>query len=400
MTTPLFRSFFMGGFECSTPRLPAGRRLDLIAATAHDRHALADYLRLRGEGLRVARDGLRWHLIERRPGRYDFASALPLVRAARATGVQVIWDLCHYGWPDHLDIFAPNFVGRFARFARAFARLLAGETDVINFISPVNEISFFSWAAADAGWFYPCAQGRAGELKRQLVRAGIEAVEAMWEVDPRTRVVHTDPVIKVIARPDRPEEAAAAEQYRLSQYEAWDMLAGRAAPELGGQEKYLDILGLNYYVHNQWFYPDRTMIPRSHPLYTPFRQLLAEVYGRYRRPLFVAETGIEDEERPGWLRYIGQEVRAALVAGVPVEGICLYPILNHPGWVDDRHCHNGLWDYADENGRRQIYRPLADEIAGQSRAFDELLSPAGGGRERPSVRCQTISSETDGTAFA
>ena len=78
----LFDSFFMGGFECSTHRLRTGKRLDEIAATRHDRFAREDYLRLQGQGMRVAREGLRWHLIERQPGTYDFASALPLVRAA------------------------------------------------------------------------------------------------------------------------------------------------------------------------------------------------------------------------------------------------------------------------------------------------------------------------------
>src|SRR5205823_6568889 len=109
----LFQSFFLGGFECSTHRTQSGRRLDLIASTAHDRHAHADYLRLREQGIRAAREGLRWHLIEVAPGRYDFASALPLLRAARDTGTQVIWDLCHYGWPDDLDVLSPAFVRRF-----------------------------------------------------------------------------------------------------------------------------------------------------------------------------------------------------------------------------------------------------------------------------------------------
>ena len=39
-----------------------------------------------------------------------------MLEAARDEGVQVIWDLCHYGWPDDLDIFSPQFVERFARF--------------------------------------------------------------------------------------------------------------------------------------------------------------------------------------------------------------------------------------------------------------------------------------------
>jgi len=79
----VFQSFFLGGFECSAHRLPSGKRLDLIAATAHDRHAAADYARLRAHGIRTIREGLRWHLIEREPYRYDFGSAVPLLRAAR-----------------------------------------------------------------------------------------------------------------------------------------------------------------------------------------------------------------------------------------------------------------------------------------------------------------------------
>ena len=37
-----------------------------------------------------------------------------MVRSARKSNVQVIWDLCHYGWPEGLDIFGPEFVDRFA----------------------------------------------------------------------------------------------------------------------------------------------------------------------------------------------------------------------------------------------------------------------------------------------
>src|SRR5918912_1568338 len=126
---PLFPSFFLGGFECSAHRNTSGRRLDLIAATGHDRFARSDYVRLQVHGIRAARDGIRWHLVERAPGRYDFSADLPLIRAAQETGTQVIWDLCHYGWPDDLDVLSPEFLRRFAGLARAFTRLLAEETD-------------------------------------------------------------------------------------------------------------------------------------------------------------------------------------------------------------------------------------------------------------------------------
>jgi len=78
----------------------------------------------------------------------------------------------------------------------------------------------------------------------------------------------------------------------------------------------------------------------------------------------------EDDERPEWFRYICEQARKALSLDVRLEGICLYPICNHPGWADDRHCHNGLWDYSDNHGHREIYQPLANEIRSQLPSFE------------------------------
>ena len=102
----------LGGFECSTHRLRSGKRLDLIRSTRHDELAHSDYQLLQRHGIRTARDGLRWHLIERTPYSYDFASAAPMLQAAKDTGMQVIWDLWHYGWPDDIDIFSTALTPR------------------------------------------------------------------------------------------------------------------------------------------------------------------------------------------------------------------------------------------------------------------------------------------------
>jgi beta-glucosidase/6-phospho-beta-glucosidase/beta-galactosidase len=363
--TKIFESYLMGGFECSTHRRKDGRRLDLIAATNHEEFAEADYERLLSVGMRTARDGVRWHLIEREPFRYDFSSLERQTAAVRKTGIEIIWDLFHYGYPDDLDIFSPAFIERFAAFCEAVVKYLFEETGREKlFVCPVNEISFFSWAAGDAGIFYPSARGRGDELKRQLVRTSWAAIDAIRSVLPATRFVQTDPAIHVTA-PKRAEEAQrrAAENYRRSQFQAFDMLGGKLTPTPGGGEDYLDLIGLNYYFHNQWRFPSRRKVPRGHPEYRPLREILSEFYERYRRPLLLAETGIEDDLRPEWFRYVFEETKAAAAAGVPIEGICLYPVVNHPGWADNRHCHNGLWDYADKNGNREIYRPLANEIA-------------------------------------
>lgn len=343
----LFRSFFQGGFEAATHINRWGRRLDLIAATQHDRHVGTDYALMRSVGMRTARDALRWPLIDR-DGVYDFSSFVPMIEASQREGVQVIWDLCHFGWPDDLDVFSPEFIARFAGFCRAAAELVAEMDDSVPFYVPVNEISFLSWAAGEEGYIHPYAKGRSHDLKRQLARAAIAGMDAVWSVEPRARFLHVDPVIHVIAPRGRPDLAEAAEQYRLSMFEAWDMLAGRAHPELGGDPKYLDIVGVNYYHSNQWEYQGERILwdePPPDDRRLPFHRILTEVHARYGRPLVVSETGHVGVGRAAWLAEMAMEVGIARAKQVPVEGICLYPIIDRTDWDDPEFWHHsGLWD--------------------------------------------------------
>jgi hypothetical protein len=45
---------------------------------------------------------------------------------------------------------------------------------------------------------YPFATGRGPELKRQLARAAIAAIEAVRSVDSRARFVQAEPLINVV----------------------------------------------------------------------------------------------------------------------------------------------------------------------------------------------------------
>jgi beta-glucosidase/6-phospho-beta-glucosidase/beta-galactosidase len=376
----MFKSFFIGGFECSTHRGRDGRRHDLIAATQHDRFALEDFKRLKSRGIRVAREGLRWHSIESEPERYDFSSVAPILRAAQETGVQILWDLFHYGFPDDTNPFDADFVYRFAQFSYEFARFLKTETDdKTPFVCPFNEISFFTYAAGERGFFAPYQQKRGHELKTKLAYAAIEAAKAFRSVFPNARLLQIDPVFHIVPPTDSLEDREKTEKYRTAQFESWDLISGRLQPELGGSIDFSDIIGVNYYYYNQWILADEPempgkMIEISDGRYRPFREILREVYERYRRPIFISETGTENEERPAWLRYVCEETRAAMRAGIPIKGICWYPILNHPGWDDDRYCQNGLWDYPCERGTRMIYQPLAEELERQEHLFAEFFA--------------------------
>ncbi|MGI8961156.1 MAG: hypothetical protein ACR2IV_15595 [Bryobacteraceae bacterium] len=361
---PTFRSFIQAGFECSTHKLRTGRRLDLLASTQHDRFAREDYRRLQALSIKTIRVGARWHLIEASPGRYAFDSLAVILDAASEADVEVLLDLLHFGWPDHVDIFGPRFVPKFAEYTWALTQFLKARGESYNMFAPVNEISFLSWAGADKGAIHPCVIGRGSELKHKLVRAGIASSDVLRDELPKCRLISPEPIIHIVGNPAIEGDAIEAEAYSMAQFQAWDMLCGKLAPELGGAAQYLDVIGLNFYEQNEWVHNSKTL-SRDDPRYRPLHQLIQDVWTRYRRPMFISETGTEDGKRADWFNYVCDEVRTALKSGIPVQGICLYPILNHPGWDNDRHCHNGLFDYPDASGDRNIYWPLAQAILGQ-----------------------------------
>lgn len=355
----------MGGFECCTHRNLQGRRLDLISASRHEEFAELDYRRCQAMGLHTVRDGVRWHLIETRPYVYDFASLQRQAEAVKQTGIQVIWDLFHYGYPDDLDILSEAFIERFTQFAVAACHYLK---EVLGSAEPlvlctVNEISFFAWIAGDMANFYPYLTDSGYALKKQLALAAIKATAAIRTCYPDSRFVQCEPAIRIF--PAFWNRALGKETvgHNNSQYEAFDMLAGRIEAELGGSDACLDIIGVNFYPKNQWVHPTGETVSLQSPYYKSFHKILEIIFKRYRRPILISETGTEDHERAGWFEYIAQQAEIAKDNGVPVLGICLYPILNHPGWDDDRHCRHGLWDYADDAGFRNVYLPLAEKIA-------------------------------------
>jgi len=372
----VFRSFWMGGFECSSHINSKRRRLDMTAAVQHDRFCADDYRRLREAGILTARDGLRWHLIDR-GGEYDWSSWIPMLKAANEEGIQVIWDLFHYGWPDGLDIFSPDFVDRFGRFCREAARIHREHTDEAPFYSPVNEISFFAWAAARVRKD-KTPRGRDGELKAQMVRAAIAGMQNIRLVDARARFVMPEPLIHTVPPVDEPLNIRPALIQRESQFEAWDMIAGRSAPELGGAETYLDIVGVNFYAANEWEVPGGRKLHwdagSNDPRWRPLHLLLEEVQKRYERPLFIAETSHYGIGRAPWLNEVAAEVFHAIERGTPVEGVCLYPILDRYDWENSRHWHNcGLWDLKKTRGRYE--RILNQEYAQALRVAQSAAGP-------------------------
>lgn len=47
-----------------------------------------------------------------------------MVEAARDNQLQIIWELAHFGYPDHISVWKAGFVDHFERYAREMARII------------------------------------------------------------------------------------------------------------------------------------------------------------------------------------------------------------------------------------------------------------------------------------
>jgi beta-glucosidase/6-phospho-beta-glucosidase/beta-galactosidase len=363
-----FASFFQAGFECSSHRRRDGVRLDLIRATGHDRHVLRDYRLCKELGFGTVRDGLRWHLIEKSPGIYDWSSWLPALEAAEAVGLEVIWDLFHYGSPDHVDQAGDDFPERFTEFAVAALEIQQSVSGRRPIVCPLNEINFMSWAV-EVEYFPRVGPDEVGWFKRQLVRTGTKAARAIRARWPQATIVWAEPLIHVAPHNRGRKTVSAAERNRQGMFEAYDWIMGRAAPELGGDPSLVDVVGLNYYPHNQWYWEGPT-IPMGHHEYRPLADMLVEMAERYGKPVFLSETGAEGTGKPSWLHYVCNEVREAMDRGADVRGLCWYPITAYPGWDNSRHAETGLLSSVVADGSRHVDQRLLDEFEVQRALFD------------------------------
>ncbi|MEW6130865.1 MAG: glycoside hydrolase [Acidobacteriota bacterium] len=356
----MFQSFFLGGFEGSTGYNIHHQWFDQIEATQHDRFVNEDYARLQSLGIRAVREAVRWPLIDREKS-YDFSSLQPFIEAGKRHGIEIIFDLFHFGYPQHINLFSDEFPKRFADYCYAVTRYISRQIPGRGYYTPVNEPSFFSWAAGEMGLFAPHKIGRGFELKMQLIKAAIAGIEAIRAANSQSRMVSVDPLCRVALPPNRPEMADAVQSFNdQSVFQSWDILSGRLFPELGGSPKHLDIVGINYYWTNQWEW-GKTGKPLADtdPRRLSLRQLIAIVWERYRTEMLVTETSHVNDMRPVWLNEMTGEVEAVLNEEIPLRGVCLYPILGMPEWhFRDEWTRLGLWDLVEvEDGLKRVPFP-------------------------------------------
>jgi hypothetical protein len=380
----MFRSFYLAGFECATGYNMHGEWIDQIAATEHDLHCDADYARLDETGIHAVREAIRWPLVDR-AGKYDFSSVQPFVDAALRYDFDVIWDLFHYGYPDDLEPFSNEFGQRFAEYCRAAARFIRRSTQRTCYFTPVNEPSYFAWAAGEVGRFAPHARGRGFELKVSLARAALSGIAAIRDVCPDARILNVDPICRVSVGSADPESRRLARRFNEeSVFEFWDMVSGRIMPELGGTPESLDIVGLNYYWTNQWeLGRDGVPLKDNDPRRVPLTDLVRAAWQRYGSEVVITETSALEAARAGWIHELSAMAEQLFDEGVPLGGICLYPILGMPEWhARDQWARMGLWDLERDQQvlQRKMCTPMLEALRAaqhrQSRRSTAVVSRA------------------------
>ena len=385
LTDNPFDSFWWGGYECTDQLNAFGNRVDFLPLTGHLQLLDEDYQDLKPFNIKTVREGIRWAMIEKTPYQYDFSTVRTMLQAGQRHGIQQVWDLCHFGYPDDLTPLHPMFARRFAALCRAFVDFYRAERpEGTLIVTPINEVSFMSWLGGDVRGTSPYCVGQGWEVKLGLMRAYIEGSWALREADPSIRFLSTEPLVNIVAPPNpwasHQREARTAHR---NQFQSIDILSGRLCPELGGHESLLDIVGFNYYYDNQWqLHPHRQLgwnDPVLDPRWVPLSELLTQAHKRYKRPFVVTETSHPGVDRPLWWQMIGRECAQVLSAGLPLLGVCLYPIIDRPDWdhLDQWH-RSGLWDAdlrPDGPPHRHLHHASAEALR-QAQALVRQAAPA------------------------
>jgi hypothetical protein len=191
-------------------------------------------------------------------------------------------------------------------------------------------------------------------------------------------MIHIDPLVQVVAPLDRPDlEEAAWEETYVDTFVAWDIIAGKLFPELGGSPEILDIVGANNYSFGQMEYreqgPHEALNPKDERI-KPLCELMRFVWERYKRPMIIGETSGMNEGRPAWLNDVMQEGLAAVESGIDLHGICLFPAVDMPDWHTGEWLHNGIFDLEAhaENLNRVAHKPYIDTLRKWQRELNRV----------------------------
>jgi beta-glucosidase len=326
--------------------------VDQFAWTRHRQRVRDDLLLAREAGAGAVRYGITWPEVETSPGCYDWRAVDEVVAICEDLGLELIWDLVHFGVPAHLEggFLDPSFPDAFAAYAEAFVQRYRGRVDMI---TPLNEPYITTYFRAGWGIWPPHLEGREG-FARMLapILVGLRrAIRAIKRVAPETEIWLNDGADSF--HPLDPRDAAEGTFLTHQRYAVFDLLCGDAdarretgawlvaagfpADLVDDGAVPVDVIGLDYYPETEH---DFELGVAGTPILSVARDPVGlaatcrAYHARYGLPLFIAESSAagDDANRRRWLAWSLDEIRCARAAGVDVVGYTWWPLFDHVDW--------------------------------------------------------------------
>jgi len=296
------------------------------------------------------RYAIRWHRIQPDRRTFDWAATDEVLGWMADHGMRPIVDLCHHtshprwlrrGFADR------RFAGAYLAYVEAFARRYPWVEEYTLFNEPFTTFLL----SGQLGVWPPHLHGLKGflTLARNVLPAVAEASRAYRQLLPGARHFYVDTCERATAATRA--ASAVAESANDRRFFLLDLFLGRPLdPDrpfvaeflAAGGEALLeltpgsvDVLGLDYYAHNQWHYLDAAGAGiASSPDPGSLADLIGEYYDRYRLPCALGETNIRGfaSDRASWLKYTLEQCEIAEGRGVPMDGYCWFPFVDSCDW--------------------------------------------------------------------
>src|SRR4051812_21834135 len=321
---------------------------DVMETTEHDVRWQQDFSLLSACNVRQLRYPLRWHRIEPERGVYDWRYTDRVLGTLHDEGFDPIVDLLHHtSYPLWIgDLSAPQFGPAFVSFVERVGRRypwLRGYT-VCN-----EPFTTFLLCGMEGVW-PPHTRGLASfvRLAENVMPAINRASLVLRDLLPGADHVH----VEVCERHTfgAAEGEAFADMVNDRRFLLTDLLAGRSidpdrpfvqeVSAVGGdslltlEPGHVDVLGLDYYAHNQWHWyaPDKGTNVSPSP--APLSDLIVEYSNRYGLPCLLGETNIRGyaADRATWFKYTLEQCEMARDAGVDFRGYCWFPLIDSADW--------------------------------------------------------------------
>ncbi|KAB0265435.1 family 1 glycosylhydrolase [Microvirga brassicacearum] len=372
--------WWMTGIEdtfITAPWPATGRTLDEYALTGHYDRWAGDIDLMASLGVKAARYGIPWHLVQRTRQDWDWSFADNALGRLLDRGIDPVVDLVHYGLPPWIEgaYLNPDYPDLIADYAGRLAARFEGR---IRWYTPLNEPRVTAWYCGRLGWWPPYRRGWRGfiAVMMGIARGIVRTVRRLQAVDPQIVPVHVDATDLYETRD--PTLIEETERRQEIVFLALDLVSGRVDPEhrlwpwllqYGAGERdlawfqanavELPLIGLNLYPmftlkRLQREGNGRFRIRQPYACGDLVAQLGRLYHERYRVPLFISETASlgSVEKRQRWMDDSLAAVRQLRNTGVPMIGYTWWPMFDLVAWAYRQGLREpaqyfarmGLWD--------------------------------------------------------